>query len=227
MQIWFFFEAGTGGDGVTNLIERASNFVAYDGETDWWRIHRIVNSSPKFYAPTPDVQGCFRSNQAFGLQRNQLNTGYKNCVLASQNCVVASHDVTLQYLDSSDCQDVFRQDQIKVLLVNNNSQTSINATIKNLMPVLPSKVEPLAIDQSKFDFVLDVEKIQADWNYVNDFCQTVGADLDQEQHCQYQDILTGSKTYMTNNFNVEEYTSVITNNTITYKLVNVWQSVAN
>lgn len=228
MQIWFFFEPGVGGDGITNLIERSNNFVPYDGVSDWWRIHRIVDNKPKFYAPTPDTQGCFRFNKRFKLKYNQVNAGYANCINQNQNCVVASHDVTLEALEASDCQDIFCRDQIKVLLINNDKQSVIvNATTKNLIYKFPSSLRTTSINQSKFDIILDVNKLQTDWKYLNNFCCDVGIDLNFEQYRQYQDLLKGSKTYMKSNFNVEEYMSVIEDNNIKYTLVNVWQSTAN
>ncbi len=227
MQVWFFFNPGAGGDGIANLIERSNNFVPYDGETDWWRIHRLVNNTPKFYAPTPDVNGCFRSNHRFDLNTNQLNTDYQNCILQNQNCVVASHDTSLTALDASDCRDIFCRDQVKVLLLAEPNKSAIDFATKNLVTRLPNAAKETHLDKSKFDFVIDVNRFQTDWQYVYNFCQDVGAELDAEQYHQYQDILQGSKTYMTNNYCVEEYISQIVDRSMTYTLVNTWQPVAN
>ena len=46
MQVWLFFEPGTGGDGLANLLERSSGSVPIDGETGFWRVHRIVDGIP-------------------------------------------------------------------------------------------------------------------------------------------------------------------------------------
>ena len=227
MQIWFFFDPGAGGDGIANLIERSGNFTPYDGETDWWRVHRIVDNKTKFYAPTPDAQGCFRKNRRFDFQTNQLNKGYHDCILQNQNCVVASHDTSLKALDASDCREIFCRDQVKVLLLNDTKKSSIDFAVKNLSASLPTDIKKQNLDTTKFDYVLEVDRFQTDWQYVHKFCQEVGADLNIEQYYQYQDILQGRKTYMTNNFCVEEYSSHIVGQSITYTLVNIWQPAAN
>jgi len=227
MQIWFFFNAGTGGDGVTNLFEQSSNVVSFDSTAedpiDYWRVHRFVDSCPKFYAPAPDVNSCFRSRQHFDQTKNQLSPGYKNCIATNQTCVVASHDVTLKALYKSDCQDIFCKDQIKVLLtLDNQAQVNLNSATKNLLPNLIN-VQAATFDQTLFDFVLDVEKINSDWLYTQEFSRIVGLDLDYQKYVEYQDILKGNKTYLKSNFQVEEYVSCIANNQITYKLIDVWQ----
>jgi len=225
MQIWFFFNPGVGGDGVANLFERSNNVVSFDATTndpiDYWRVHRFVDSSPKFYAPIPDVNGCFRACQYFNQSSNKLNPGYVQCVLTSQNCIVTSHDVQLQALNNSDCRDIFCKNQIKVLLtLDNDNKAKINASTKNLLPVLSKSVYP-KVDFSMFDIVLDVDRIQTNWQYVKKISQDIGFELNYQTYFEYQDILRGNKTFLTNNFQIEEYTSCIQNNNITYKLVDI------
>jgi hypothetical protein len=227
MQIWFFFNAGAGGDGVANLFEQSNNVVSFDATAedpiDYWRVHRFVNGSPKFYAPIPDVNHCFRSGQHFDQTKNQLAPGYKNCISTKQTCIVTSHDVTLKALSKSDCQNIFCKDQIKVLLtLDNRAQVNLNSATKNLLPNLIDAQSP-TVDQTLFDFVLDVEKINSDWQYVYNFSLKAGIDLDYQKYAEYQDILKGNKTYLKNNFQVEEYVSCIANKQITYTLINVWQ----
>jgi len=227
MQIWFFFNPGVGGDGVANLFERSTNVVSFDATTenpiDYWRVHRFVDGSPKFYAPTPDVNGCFRTGQSFNQSSNKLNHGYAQCVLTDQNCVVTSHDVQLQSLDKSDCYDIFCKNQIKVLLtLDDTHRVRVNASIKNLLPVLSKSVYP-AVNTGMFDLVLDVDRIQSDWNYVKKISQDIGVELTHQTYLEYQDILKGNKTFLTNNFQIEEYVSCVQNDTITYKLIDIWQ----
>jgi hypothetical protein len=112
MQIWIFFHAGSGGDGLANLLEQACNVVSIDGVKNW-RIHRIVDGKVKFYAPYPDQRGCFRLKhlERFDHRNNCLVQGYLDAVQQKQHCIVTSHDVTLDYLHSSDCQDIFQQNK--------------------------------------------------------------------------------------------------------------------
>ena len=227
MQIWFFFNPGVGGDGVANLFERSENVVSFDASEsdsiDYWRVHRFVDNSPKFYAPTPDSNGCFRSGRRFCQTQNELHPGYVDCVSSGKNCVVASHDVWLQALAESDCQSIFSKDQVKVLLtVDDQYKADVSAATKNLKSKLIRSTYP-AIDHSNFDFVLNVDRIQTDWEYVFEFSQAIGIDLRYQTYLEYQDLLKGNKTYMVNNFQVEEYVSCIHNEDISYKLVGVWQ----
>lgn len=224
MQIWFFFDAGTGGDGVANLFEKSSNVTSIDGPINYWRVHRIVDKKIKFYAVNPDVNGCFRSVEHFDKEKNQLDPGYVSCLNANKNCIITSHDVRLTALYNSDCQDIFCKDQIKVLLTSaDQSKSKINAAIKNLCAKLNESVTFNTVDHSMFDIVLDIDKIQTEWQYVHDFSQSVGLDLDFHQFVEYQDLLKGNKTYMVNNFQVEEYESTMHQDNITYRLINIWQ----
>jgi hypothetical protein len=224
MQIWFFFDAGTGGDGIANLFERSSNVTSINGLINYWRVHRIVDKKIKFYAVNPDVNGCFRSVEPFDKEKNQLDPGYVSCVTTNKNCIITSHDVTLTALYNSDCQDIFCKDQIKVLLtLADQNKSKINAAIKNLCAELDQSATNNSVDHSVFDIVLDIDKIQSDWQYVYNFSQSVGLDLDFQKYLEYQDLLNGNKTYMVNNFQVEEYESTVNQNNITYRLIDVWQ----
>jgi hypothetical protein len=224
MQIWLFFQAGAGGDGVANLLERSKNVTPLDGETGYWRIHRIVDGSVKFYAPTIDKFGCFRHSQVFDQSVNELDSRYVDIVNQNFNCVVTSHDVSLDLLVNSDCQDILCKNQIKLLLTSNTTDTdAIKSATKNLLPTIYTHViTDYCPDQ--FDYVLDVDLVKNDWNYVNRFCKDIGLELDYNEYVQYCDLLKGNKTFMTNNFNVEEWVSTVDQKNITYELVNIWQS---
>jgi len=223
MQIWLFFQAGVGGDGVANLLERSTNIMPLDGETGYWRIHRIVDGNVKFYAPTVDQIGCFRHNQQFNQAINKLDSRYIDIVNQDLNCVVTSHDVDLRLLDASDCQDILCKKQIKVLLTSNHADIdAIKGATKNLSPTIYSQAEIIFCPE-KFDYILDVDRIKTDWNYVNTFCKNIGIELEHDQYIQYCDLLKGNRTFMTNNFNVEEWESTINKTNITYKLINIWK----
>ena len=224
MQIWLFFQAGTGGDGIANLIERSSNITPIDGVTDYWRIHRIVDNDIKFYAPTIDDLDCFRHNQSFKENTNKLKEEYVDIVNQNHNCVVTSHDVSLELLCSSDKQDIFLKDQIKVLLTSECSTTAITKFVtKNLLPKLPQTIATPILYPEKFDYVLDVNLVKSNWEYVKTFCNSTGLDLCKDEYLQYCDLLAGNKTYMTGNFGIEEWRSNITGTHITYDLINTWQ----
>lgn len=223
MQIWLFFQAGVGGDGIANLLERSNNVVPIDGEAEYWRIHRIVDGSVKFYAPTVDNIGCFRHNQPFDQSTNQLSIGYLDIVSQNLNCIVTSHDTTLDLLANSHCKDILLKNQIKILLVSDKCQTvHIKAATKNLLPTLFSAVNSVYCSEN-FDYVLDVDRIQGDWKYLDNFCNEIGIDLPHAEYMQYCDLLTGNRTFMNNNFDIEEWISTIDGTHITYKLVNIWQ----
>ena len=224
MQIWLFFQPGTGGDGIANLFERSNNVTPIDNVTDYWRIHRIVNNDIKFYAPTIDNLDCFRHNQSFKENTNKLKEEYINIVAQNRNCVVTSHDVSLELLFSSDRQDIFLKDQIKVLLTSECSTTAITKFVtKNLLPELPQTVATPILHYEKFDYVLDVNLVKSNWEYVKTFCSSIGLDLQKDEYLQYCDLLAGNKTYMTGNFGIEEWRSNITGTRITYDLINTWQ----
>ena len=223
MQIWIFFFPGAGGDGIVNLIEHAQNFVPFDDSILHWRIHRIVDNKPKFWAPTVDIEKCFRTKQPFKSNTNKLTLEYQSCIEQNKNCVVSSHDINLKLLNSSDRQDIFCQNQIKVLLTSDPNQIRIDSTVKNLMPIWPQMTQDRKVDRSHFDIVIDAQKMQTDWYYVLDFCQQFGIDLDIDQYHEYQEILKGNFQPFLNNLHpVEQYTSNTDGKTISYNLIKVW-----
>jgi hypothetical protein len=224
MQIWLFFQAGTGGDGVANLFEKSKNITPVDGVTDHWRIHRIVDNDIKFYAPTIDNFECFRKHQSFKESENKLKDEYVDIVNQNLNCVITSHDVTLDLLLNSDCQDVLLKNQIKVLLTDKCSATATKKfATKNLLPMLPQNMPQPVLCPEKFDYILDVNLVKTDWNYVKTFCNRVNLDLYKNEYLQYCDLLSGNKTYMSGNFGIEEWVSNVSGDQITYELVNTWQ----
>jgi hypothetical protein len=224
MQIWLFFQAGAGGDGFANLLERSSNVTPIDGVTDYWRIHRIVDNDIKFYAPTIDEFECFRRNQSFKKNINRLKKEYVDIVNHNRNCIVTSHDISLGLLFSSDCLDILSKDQIKVLLTTECSKTDVTKyTTKNLLPTFPQLMPTTLIYPEKFDYVLDINLVKTSWDYVKQFCNNVNLDLDKNEYSQYCDLLSGNKTYMSGNFGIEEWKSNINGTYITYDLIDTWQ----
>lgn len=223
MQIWLFFVPGAGGDGIANLLEHAVNVTPIDGNKDWWRVHRIVNGSTKFYAPNIDLLGCFRHGQPFDSEKNTLLDQYVNTVGNGLTTVVTSHDITLRNLQQSHSHNILLKNQIKVLLnTNNYQQASINFATKNLQSSW--NVHLPKIDKNKFDLVLDMQKLQENWDYLIDFCKQLDINLTIDQYHCYQQVAAGNTDLMSNNFGIEQYQANINNHTraITYKKIGVW-----
>jgi hypothetical protein len=227
MQIWIFFEPGVGGDGFANLLEKSTDIEPIDGETGYWRVHRIVDGRIKFYAPTPDQEECFRSSlKPFRQCTNRLRKGYLDIVSDNKNCVITSHDVTLSNLRASDYQDIFCHDQIKVLLTGDIIASRWIAATKNLQThIPPDVVQQKTVDLSQFDYVYDIRDLQQDWQLVKKFCDSFGIQLDKSHHDQYLSLLAGNRDHLNNNYNVEIYQSRILDDHIEYDRIDVWQPV--
>jgi hypothetical protein len=222
MQIWVFFQSGAGGDGFTNLLEQSKNIKSIDGEYGYWRIHRIVDNQIKFYAPTIDQKHCFRSNLPFKQNGNSLHPTYLDIITKQENCVVASHDIDLSLLYSSDQLDILTSNQIKIALICTDTKTlTQNAAIKNLQPkVFPTKF--FKPDPDNFDFIVDIKDVHHNWDYVACLCDKIGIKLDYEKYHEYKSLLQGQKTYMTENYNIEIYQTYTKNNIICYDLIDVY-----
>lgn len=224
MQFWIFFEPGLGGDGLANLLEKSADVCPLDVPDCDWRVHRIVDGRVKFYAPTPDEGECFRFNlRPFSLSHNNLRSRYLDLVSAQKNCVVTSHDITMENLESSDCQEILCRDQLKILLVGDQEEARLQAAKKNLQPVVGNDFVNKHADRTKFDLILDMKDLQRDWAQFKDFCNSLGLGVDRNYYDQYIDLTTGSTSFMTKNYAVEIYRSSSDGIHITYDLVDIWQ----
>lgn len=222
MQLWLFFYAGSGGDGIANLFERSNNVTPIDKIKNYWRVHRIVDNSIKFFAPAPDQNYCFRSKRPFKLSENQLNPQYLECIDQNLNCVVTSHDVSLNCLKNSDSQDILCKNQVKVYLKSNDFEKIAEMGMKKNLRAAPIHFSEIIDSFDQFDYVLDVDRIKTDWQYVKDFCNQINFELNYDQYLQYQDLLAGNRTFMNDLYNIQEYTSRIENNMTVYELTNMW-----
>lgn len=196
MQIWVYFIAGAGGDGFANLLEHASNVETIDSDRAFkhWRVQHWVDNSPKFWASDVDGIRCFRNNQSFKLSNNYLKRNYVKLVNAGITTICTSHDIRFNALTQSDCQDILCRDQIRVLLTHNDyAEANRIARIKNLIADTVG-INPLKtpIDHSQYDYVLNINDIQQDWSVVDQFCQQVGLQLDQQYYNEYRQIQQGS-----------------------------------
>jgi hypothetical protein len=217
MQIWIFFNAGAGGDGIANLLEKTSNAVTLDGDDKQnWRVHRWVNSKPKFWAPNLDAQGCFRSRimQPFYNHNNRLKEQYLSSVNDSRLVIVTSHDIRLANLRQSNCQEIFLKKSIMVYIDCDESTRVYNTVIKNLQSSFDDAGTAPRHCPSDFDVIIDSGLFAQDQQYAQQICSSLGIELDLVVYKQYQNLLKGDKTLapLCN----ECYTSIQTNNGITY-----------
>jgi hypothetical protein len=215
MQLWIYFQAGAGGDGIANLIERTESFVPIDhDDKSHWRVHRWINGQPKFWAPTVDHLSCFRYPlQPFVYSNNSLNDTYVQNIKNNTNTIITSHDVWLWFLDKSDAQDIFLQDRITVYLDADLTQAMYNSAVKNLSPIIrPAKV--LAVPLERFDYVVDAVKFNQDWDYANSVCSSFGVALDRQDYLDYQQVLAGC--YDLAPFCTEQWQAQVHDNQIKY-----------
>ena len=216
MQIWIYFDAGAGGDSLANLIEQCEEIDTLDGVPKRWRIHYYVDNSAKFWAPTLDLNKCFRLERTpFLLKLNQFTDRYLDIVLNNKSTVCTSHDLTLQHLSQSDCLEVIELNQVKVLLENVDPVVSYRAKItKNLRTgsLIPDKKWVdwnIKLDRSGFDYVLDVNQVKTSWEYVNNFCQQLNLTLNKCKYQEWQQALN-----KTQDKSIKQYRSIIENNVV-------------
>jgi hypothetical protein len=217
MQIWIYFVPGAGGDGFANLLEHADNAEAIDSDINLkhWRVHRFVDDQPKFYANPIDNIRCFRNNRSFLLNENHLSPNYVRLVENNITTVCTSHDVTKKYLHSSDSRDILEHNQVSVFLYHDSYRSCVyQAALKNLAPRLPPMdneyYHPMRqkINFDQFDFILNISRIQQDWNTVDKFCNTVGLKLDPEKFQEYSRLQAGNDSwYKYSNFRPKRYRS--------------------
>lgn len=209
-QIWLFFAPGVGGDGLANLLEhchgtqRIDNYTLH-GQPGIWRIHRIVDGEVKFWAPTVDTNGCFRSpKRPFRVDSNMLNAIYQSAVHLDKQIFVTSHDMNLGCLESSDLLDVFCKNQIKILLdCQDHHRAYINRKKKNLQEFPSSHLWDKTLQKadgrniypklvvSKFDYVIYIEQIQSNFDYFKNFLNEFNLSIDETYYQQYIGLING------------------------------------
>lgn len=241
-QFWIFFAAGTGGDGLANLLERCHGMHDWAPEpliwgqrgpmTPVWRVHRIVDGAVKFWAPAPDVEACFRLGKRFDSNSNCLKNSYLEAVQAEKNIVVASHDVTLRHLDSSDCLDIFSRGQVKILLDSRDYFRCHQQHIKKcLVSTTLQEFEDLAAvkktiytnyqttDRSRFDHVVWIEDLGS-VESLQEFVQRLGLDVETSVIEQYLTVKSGDwPAVRPTGQSVPAYRSRVENHMIFYESV--------
>lgn len=199
-QIWIFFAAGVGGDGLANLLEQSDGVTVWgqDQSGSSWRVHRVVDDQVKFWAPPVDKKHCFRKGHWFEQQDNVLQPEYLQAVRSNATIVVTSHDIVLYNLDRSESLDVFGRDQIRVLVDSRDYlKCHQDAVKKNLMIVAldnfndvahavatPSLSRYRQTDRSRFDRVVWIEDLSTETQLVA-FARDLGLRLKSEIVQQY------------------------------------------
>ena len=235
MQIWIYFQPGVGGDGFANLLEKAKskNSHAVDVNDQYcdiqrldtfehpWRIHRRVDNQIKFFYPSIDKNECFRYPLSrFNLQDNELIQSYLDSVAQNKTIICTSHDFHLTHADNNDCQEILSKNRKKVLLYKIDSRTAWkNASIKNLYtgPVEKIYSPKTTYTMSKFDHVVDIDLVNTNWEYLENFCKKLDLKLEQSCYQDYLELLAGSRKF---DFpGIEAYQSKIKNGFIFYTRV--------
>lgn len=197
MQFWIFFQSGTGGDSFCNLLETSRDIETLDSHKSW-RIDRYVDYSPKFWMPSPDKNSCFRSNMRFCQSSNSLNNRYRELVADQKNIVIPSHDTNLKKLHSSDCQDVLKKNQVKILLKRKDTSKILHRAItKNLIECDAITNERFTMpDESDFDLSVYFENL-LDWNYVNQLARQLSIHIAQDDFYHWKQIVNQTIFYTT------------------------------
>ena len=228
MQIWIYFLPGAGGDGLANLLEHADNVETIDSDQDpkCWRVHRFVDNQPKFYANPIDNIRCFRNNRPFLSAENQLKANYVRLVENNIPTVCTSHDVTKKYLHASDQRDILEHNQVSVYLYHPDFRRCVyQAALKNLAPELPlinsddHYLVTKNIDIKQFDFVLNITEIQSNWSVLDQFCNTVGLNLNPDRFQEYCKLQAGDDEWYRpcySSFHPKRYRSTTSDGNIFY-----------
>jgi hypothetical protein len=224
MQFWIYFDAGAGGDGFANLLEHATNVKPWDKDLKVWRLSHYINDAATFYAPPIDHNGCFRtpkngtSSSAFCQNDNTLHPSYIGRVQNNINTVCTSHDLGLESLNASDCQDILTKNQIKILIENSDPLVTYRACcIKNfktgsLQPSENWLKWTATLDKSPFDIVIDIAKIKTDWQYVKEFTDRFDIHLSESVYRYWQNLLLFDD--LAEQKTVDRWISIIDNDTV-------------
>lgn len=231
-QIWIFFAAGTGGDGLANLLEQSDGVRVWgqDQSGSPWRIHRVVDDQVKFWAPPVDEKHCFRTGHWFQQQDNNLQPEYVQAVQSDATIVVTSHDIVLYNLDRSDSLDVLCRDHTRVLLDSRNYlQCHQNAVKKNLINVslddfndaayaaaTPSLARYQRTDRSRFDHVVWIEDLSTETQLIS-LASDLGLHLRPEIVRQYQLLRSPQWPAVLGSRSIPRFQSYIESNTICYR----------
>lgn len=229
MQIWIYFDPGTGGDGIANLLEHSTNIITLDHgacvhatpERQYWRVDRFVDNRPKFWAPQFDKLHCFRLNQRFTRETNSLSQVYIDLIQSNINTIVTSHDCSLKNLHNSDCYDIFTKNQIKILLQSNNrTQTIQNAFEKNLICYNKNSVpeqRTVPVIDNNFDYVIDADQLMSSWHEIKLLTQSIGLDLHEKFFDEFSSIISGQQSNLYSVTTPRYKTVVDHNGVVTYK----------
>lgn len=188
MQLWIFFEPGAGGDGFSNLLEQSDQCVPLDLKKII-RLDRYVDFIPKFWMPTVDQHGCFRTNRPFRQLDNQLSDTYTDFVVNNRSgfVIVPSHDVKLHLLNSSDSADLFTKNQIKVRLHRRDIPSQVfHAHKSNLIEYndaqIKKSIDLCTANKLKlphYDIEYCIDDLWDSWSLFQQFCRELKITIDQ------------------------------------------------
>jgi len=213
MQIWIYFQAGVGGDGLANLFEHANNVDTIDGQK-FWRVHRYVDGLAKFWAPSvfPN-NGRGRSTPSMEC----VDQDFVDTVLGQQIfTIVTDHKISQDY--DSQLPEIFCTNRIKILLKSRDLRLSLQLALKkNLLQIDQKKFntshKPVDSDILKqYDYSLFIEDILNSWEFTQAFTKKLGLDLDKEHYDNYKKIVSGKLVYTTPG--IEFYESYLDQNQI-------------
>ena len=196
MQLWVFFESGTGGDGLCNLLEQSTDCNSL-GAIKQWRPHRYVDGDLKFWMPTPDVKHCFRKPAPFKQHKNQFYNNYVNLANQDQGFVIIpSHGINLWALEASDCLDILTANQKKVLLLSKDQKAALQraerSCLREIKPATPEYLDyqiKQKINIDKFDSVVYIEDLRSNFDIFDNFCNTLGIVADKNHYDTYLQLI--------------------------------------
>lgn len=182
---------------MCNLLEQSTDCNSL-GAIKQWRPHRYVDGDLKFWMPTPDVNHCFRSGDPFKQHKNQFHNNYVNLITRDQGFVIIpSHDITLEVLAASDCQDILTANQKKVLLLSKDRTATYQRCIRSNMyeisgltdmpKMVANQINKINIDD--FDVVAYIEDLRSNFEIFDNFCNSLGIAVDKNYYDAYTQII--------------------------------------
>ena len=223
MQLWIFFESGTGGDGFCNLLEQSLQCRPLDSKK-FIRVDRYVDMVPKFWMPTVDSQGCFRCGQPYKNNNNHLSPYYVDFVKNSQPgfVIVPTHDVSLGLLHNSDNVDLLTKNQTKVRLYRRDIKQQITHALRSNLVEHSDKTESILAHYDRplpgeFDFEYCIDDLWSSWAAFRNFCQDLNIVVEQKYYDLICSVKNGEFYWVTTG--TDYYETYVENHTVKYQKI--------
>jgi hypothetical protein len=199
MQYWLFFWGGTGGDGLSNLLEHANNLEPCDGVRRW-RTRNTPSGKIAFHGPRfSNVPSLFRNHQGFDMSKIYLLDHYVQLVEQGKSTVIPAHPWQYdEFLKKFPQRDIIEKDQHKILLYSNDMDRIVTDFIdknptseKNKQELIRSMAGKNVLKDSPklgYQTLVDMDRIWKDWDYFNDILVNIGIDLDRKYYEEYLDV---------------------------------------